>query len=621
MMWKLLLPTLVMFVSIHQTSGENYPTPAPEPVPPTPAPEPVPPAPEPEPPAPVAPVCATDVVFIVDDSSSVSSSWFGRAKQFIIDFLQCFTDQDVGIGVILFNCVPRTGIPLGMYTAADAGLPAAISLMMRQGGLSRIGQAISFMTATTSFRHGVPKAVVILTDGMPQSDAAGQTMDDYEAQAIAARNAGIDLYAVGIGGPGRVDFDVLETITGSEDRLFRGEYNPCKVAYRILANLCASAAALAGCMYGNAVVIPVGYEYKPDDCTMCTCDAAGEAPACAVYSCAPPPCDNPVRVAGQCCPVCDFEAPAGCLYNGAIIPVGEEYKPDDCTTCTCEDAGEEPACVLYACAPPPCDNPVKVAGQCCPVCDAPEGCWYNRSSSAVLIPFGIEYKEGACESCHCYADEERAICLAYACRFDFCTNLVRLAGQCCPDCPACCQGCYHGDDFIPVGATFQPDPCTFCGCYRPGEPAICAVADCAVPPCVNLITPPGECCPVCADIGCEHPDGIILPGEPYQVDGCMTCYCGAAGQEPLCATAACLLPPCDTPVQIAGQCCPVCEAPEGCPYNGMIIPLNDSFKPDDCTTCTCSVAGEAPLCIAVSCALPPCPDPVKIAGQCCPTCP
>ncbi|XP_019642390.1 PREDICTED: kielin/chordin-like protein isoform X9 [Branchiostoma belcheri] len=546
MMWKLLLPTLVMFVSIHQTSGENYPTPAPEPVPPTPAPEPVPPAPEPEPPAPVAPVCATDVVFIVDDSSSVSSSWFGRAKQFIIDFLQCFTDQDVGIGVILFNCVPRTGIPLGMYTAADAGLPAAISLMMRQGGLSRIGQAISFMTATTSFRDGVPKVAVILTDGMSQSDAAGQ--------AIAARNAGIDLYVVVIGGPESVDTDVLQTITGSADRVFVGD-NPCRVAYSILANLCAAA------------------------------------------------------------------APAGCLYNGAIIPVGEEYKPDDCTTCTCEDAGEEPACVLYACAPPPCDNPVKVAGQCCPVCDAPEGCWYNRSSSAVLIPFGIEYKEGACESCHCYADEERAICLAYACRFDFCTNLVRLAGQCCPDCPACCQGCYHGDDFIPVGATFQPDPCTFCHCYSPWEPAICAVVDCAFPPCVNLITPPGECCPVCTDIGCEHPDGIILPGEPYEVDGCMTCYCGAAGQEPLCATAACLLPPCDTPVQIAGQCCPVCEAPEGCPYNGMIIPLNDSFKPDDCTTCTCSVAGEAPLCIAVSCALPPCPDPVKIAGQCCLTCP
>ncbi|XP_019642388.1 PREDICTED: kielin/chordin-like protein isoform X8 [Branchiostoma belcheri] len=536
MLWKLLLPTLVMSVAIHETIGTGRVV------------------------RQAGGVCSADIVFIVDDSSSVSSSWFGSAKQFILDFLQCFTDQDIGVGVLLFNCVPRSGIPLGMYTAADAGLPAAINLLMRQGGLSRIGLAISFMTATSNFRDGVPKVAVILTDGMSQSDAAGQGMDHYEAQAIAARNAGIDLYAVGIGGSELVDNDVLEAITGSADRVF-GTYNPCRVAYSILGNLCASA------------------------------------------------------------------APVGCLYNGAIIPVGEEYKPDDCTMCTCHAAGEAPACAIYTCAPPdpPCRNTVKVAGQCCPVCDtdAPEGCWHDSysSSSAVLIPVGIEYKPDDCTWCNCYTVGERAMCAAVSCAFDFCTNLVRLAGQCCPYCPACCQGCYHGDDFIPVGATFRPDPCTFCGCYRPGEPAICAVADCAVPPCVNLITPPGECCPVCADIGCEHPDGIILPGEPYQVDGCMTCYCGAAGQEPLCATAACLLPPCDTPVQIAGQCCPVCEAPEGCPYNGMIIPLNDSFKPDDCTTCTCSVAGEAPLCIAVSCALPPCPDPVKIAGQCCPTCP
>ncbi|XP_078672393.1 kielin/chordin-like protein isoform X5 [Branchiostoma floridae x Branchiostoma belcheri] len=528
MLWKLLLPTLVMSVAIHETIGTtwvDYES---------------------------KNVCPADIVFIVDDSSSVSSSWFGRAKQFILDFIQCFTDQDIGIGAILFNCVPRTGIPLGMYTAADAGLPAAISLLMRQGGLSRIGQAINFMTATSNFRDGVPKVAVILTDGWPQSDAAGQTMDAYEAQAIAARNAGIDLYAVGIGGPGRVDDDVLETITGSADRVF-GTDNPCRVAYSIIANLCASAAN------------------------------------------------------------------AGCLYNGAIIPVGEEYKPNDCTHCTCPAAGAEPACAIYRCPPPLCDNPVKVAGQCCPVCDAPDGCWYNN----VLIPVGVQHKiDGGCTWCSCDIAGLKPSCLSIGCAIEICTNPVRIAGrECCPHCPVCCQGCYHGDDFIPTGGTFRPDPCTFCHCYEPGQPAACAVIDCAVPPCVNLITPPGECCPVCADIGCEHPDGIILPGEPYQVDGCMTCYCGAAGQEPLCATAACYLPPCDTPVQIAGQCCPVCEAPEGCPYNGMIIPLNDSFKPDDCTTCTCSVAGEAPLCIAVSCAIPPCPDPVKIAGQCCPTCP
>ncbi|CAH1261780.1 COL6A6, partial [Branchiostoma lanceolatum] len=373
MLWKLLLPTLLMSVGLRGTVSTNQRV------------------------ARQAPGgCSADIVFVVDDSWSISSARFFLAKQFIIDFLQCFTDQDVGIGVILFNCAPRTGIPLGTYTTSNpAGLPAAVSLLEQEGGLSKIGLGIRFMTDTSNFRAGVPRAAVLLTDGMAQSDANAQAMGDYEAQAEAARNAGIDLYGVGIGAPGSVDYDVLETITGSADRVF-GSDNPCKVAYRILANLC-TAAAGAGCLYKGAI-IPVGEEYKPDDCTWCTCPAAGEDPVCAVQDCAPPPCPDPVKIAGQCCRVCD--PPPGCLYNGVIIPVGIEYKPDDCTWCNCDADGARAVCAAASCAiSSDCINYVRYAGQCCPVCPA---CCYGCRHGDGIVPSGASFQEDPCTTCSCF---------------------------------------------------------------------------------------------------------------------------------------------------------------------------------------------------------------------------
>eukprot|EP00058_Branchiostoma_floridae_P018951 XP_002604440.1 hypothetical protein BRAFLDRAFT_79260 [Branchiostoma floridae] len=127
MLWKLLLPTLVMFVALRgaagQFAGAQPPPPPPPPPPPShsdnPYPDPPTDAPEsdmtttwyndtdydyydyndtdsdynPQPSynPDVAAVCGVDIVFLVDESSSISSFWFDRMKQFIEDFLHCFT--------------------------------------------------------------------------------------------------------------------------------------------------------------------------------------------------------------------------------------------------------------------------------------------------------------------------------------------------------------------------------------------------------------------------------------------------------------------------------------------------------------------------------------------------
>eukprot|EP00058_Branchiostoma_floridae_P006987 XP_002592475.1 hypothetical protein BRAFLDRAFT_68961 [Branchiostoma floridae] len=65
-------------------------------------------------------ICAIDTVFMLDRSSSIPRTGFNLAKQYIWGFAQCFTDQEIGVGVIAYECVPRTGIKLGIFTASNS---------------------------------------------------------------------------------------------------------------------------------------------------------------------------------------------------------------------------------------------------------------------------------------------------------------------------------------------------------------------------------------------------------------------------------------------------------------------------------------------------------------------
>ncbi|XP_078590239.1 uncharacterized protein LOC144870269 [Branchiostoma floridae x Branchiostoma japonicum] len=617
MQWKMLLPTLVMFVALRgaagQFAGAQPPPPAPPPPPPphtyNPYPDPPTDAPEPDMtttwyddtwfndtdydyndtdsdynPQPsynpdVAAVCGVDIVFLVDESSSISSFWFNRMKQFIEDFLQCFTPlHDIDIAVIPYHCVPRVYVPL--HLPIDAIFNTDLARMMQKGGLSRTGRAIRFMKDTTYFRgDGVARAAVVMTDGL--TDGPVQVQDDYAEQAAEARDAGIQLYAVSVGD--EVDDAALQAIAGSSDRVFDSDI-PCKVAFRILADLC-KLAGVPGCFsYFHGAMLPLGSSIMVRDdslglgCgTSCSCTDDGYF-SCQGKGCGQvyyqPRCQNFVTIPSRylCCPVCADPihggVPDGCVHeDGSLIPVGDTYELDDCTSCTCLATGEEPQCESMACIALHCANPVKIVGQCCPVC----------------------------------------------------------------------VGCLYGDVLIPVDGTYEPDPCTSCTCDTLGGEPQCAVRDCPPMLCNNAVYVPGYCCPVCPDLGCPHEDGLILTGTAYQPDPCTNCTCPIGGMAPMCEETICpfnmytLCPhapgfPPALPVPVAGQCCGDCDAPPGCWYeeDNILIPMGTDYMPfsNPCTFWSCFEAGGEPMQAIMDCTPPDpaCPEYVYIAGECCPVC-
>ncbi|CAH1272494.1 MATN2 [Branchiostoma lanceolatum] len=170
--------------------------------------------------------CSVETVFVVDRSSSTQSTGFSNAKQYMVDFAQCFTGQDIGVGAIPYDCVPKTSFQLGIYTVGDALLTDAVYNMQYTGGTTRTALAITYMMNTANFRVGVPRVAVIITDGSPE-----ESISELAAKADMARDAGIILYAVGNGV--LVDNAALEAIAGGPDNVF-SIAAPCDLATRIL---------------------------------------------------------------------------------------------------------------------------------------------------------------------------------------------------------------------------------------------------------------------------------------------------------------------------------------------------------------------------------------------------
>ncbi|KAI8494324.1 hypothetical protein Bbelb_280840, partial [Branchiostoma belcheri] len=175
-----------------------------------------------------------EVLLLFNSEHSIGMSNFNLAKEFVAEALQCFNDRgvQVGIGYILYDCVPEKIISLGTYTSDNAVLPGIILNQMQYGGRKRTYLAIRYMKDTSNFRNGAARAAVILTNGV-------QTTGDQVAEADLARNAGIELYSVAIGRSNFVDSIALDDIAGSATNVFDTS-DPCALANRILDDLSCS---------------------------------------------------------------------------------------------------------------------------------------------------------------------------------------------------------------------------------------------------------------------------------------------------------------------------------------------------------------------------------------------
>ncbi|XP_049429825.1 kielin/chordin-like protein [Epinephelus fuscoguttatus] len=346
------------------------------------------------------------------------------------------------------------------------------------------------------------------------------------------------------------------------------------------------------------------FPHPTDHCQLCSC--LNGAVVCSHMSCPSVSCARPVTPPGECCPVCT----GICLHQGREYESGSTFTSpsDPCSSCSC--LNEVVNCQRRPC-PVRCSHPVP-SDTCCPVCDS---CLYEgvvHSHSHTFTP-----SSNPCQRCTCVRGT--VTCVPLVCPPTPCLRPVTRPGQCCPECTACSL---DGQEFSDGQAwTLRSNHCSTCTCQA-GE-VQCASPECPKLSCMHQVTDPGACCPRCR--GCMYGGEEHAEGSSWFADStpCMTCMC--VDGVTTCSEVRCLSP-CINFISVPGECCPVCA---DCVFEGRVYGPGESFHPadDPCQICTCEVMpdGEQHLrCYRKQCpSLVDCPKNnilFSSPDSCCPVC-
>lgn len=155
-----------------------------------------------------------DLVFLLDASATVGPENFAQMQSFVRNCaLQFDVNPDVvQVGLVVYGSRVQTAFGLDAHLTRAAVL-RAMSQAPYLGGVGSAGMALlhiydKVMTVQKGARPGVPKAVVMVTDGRGAEDAA------VPAQKL--RNNGISILVVGVGPVLR---DALRRLAGPRDVL------------------------------------------------------------------------------------------------------------------------------------------------------------------------------------------------------------------------------------------------------------------------------------------------------------------------------------------------------------------------------------------------------------------
>ena len=156
-------------------------------------------------------VCPLDIIFVIDDSSSISGNEFKRLKNFlnnVVDSLDIGEDR-VRVGVIKYAKGVKDEIRLDDFTT-KASLKRAIAIIKHERGGTRTGRAISRMVKAFQGGFGgrsdADKIGIVITDGKSKDSVAGPVR--------RAGREGITLYGIGIGRS--IDRNEIRSIAGGD---------------------------------------------------------------------------------------------------------------------------------------------------------------------------------------------------------------------------------------------------------------------------------------------------------------------------------------------------------------------------------------------------------------------
>ena len=154
-----------------------------------------------------------DLFFVLDESGSVGSNNYQLMKNFVNDLIDSFPigQNNVRVGLMAFSSGFTIHFTLGEYNNASS-LKQAVTNILYRGGETNTAGALQ-ATRQYAFTEanggrsipGLPKVVVVITDGRSNSFSATMTA------ATELHNEGIFVFAIGIAGANMNELNVIAT--------------------------------------------------------------------------------------------------------------------------------------------------------------------------------------------------------------------------------------------------------------------------------------------------------------------------------------------------------------------------------------------------------------------------
>uniref|UniRef100_A0A8C2YA82 Collagen type XXII alpha 1 chain n=1 Tax=Coturnix japonica TaxID=93934 RepID=A0A8C2YA82_COTJA len=183
-----------------------------------------------------------DLVFILDASSSVGKEDFEKVRQWVSNLVETFEigPDKTRVGVVRYSDQPTTEFDLGKYKTREEIKEAARKIQY-YGGNTNTGDALRYINTYSFSKEAggrlsdrtVKKVAILLTDGRSQ---------DYVLDpANAARQAGIRIFAVGVGEALKEELEEIASEPKSAHMFHVSDYNAIdKIRGKLRRRLCES---------------------------------------------------------------------------------------------------------------------------------------------------------------------------------------------------------------------------------------------------------------------------------------------------------------------------------------------------------------------------------------------
>uniref|UniRef100_A0A8D2N6N6 VWFA domain-containing protein n=1 Tax=Zonotrichia albicollis TaxID=44394 RepID=A0A8D2N6N6_ZONAL len=181
-----------------------------------------------------------DLVFLLDASSSVGKEDFEKVRQWVSNLVETFEigPDKTRVGVVRYSDQPSTEFDLGKHRTREEIKEAARQIQY-YGGNTNTGDALRYITTYSFSKEAggrlsdrtVKKVAILLTDGRSQ--------DFVLDPATAAHQAGIRIFAVGVGEALKEELDEIASEPKSAHVFHVSDYNAIdKIRGKLRRRLC-----------------------------------------------------------------------------------------------------------------------------------------------------------------------------------------------------------------------------------------------------------------------------------------------------------------------------------------------------------------------------------------------